>query len=145
MRQEGTMSRSTKLLIPCSIAVLAASLFRPQTSPAQSASGQSSDPRTACASDVQKLCAGVQPGGGRVLACLKQHKDEVSNVCKQAVLAAMGQSSGNAGPAPSSAPAPNSSAPPPASSSAPSDSDAGPSVPAKPPSAPKASAPKASA
>ena len=144
------MSRYTKLLVLCSVAVLAASLFRPQTSPAQGAPGQSSDPRTACASDVQKLCAGVQPGGGRVLACLKQHKDEVSDGCKQAVLAAMGQSNGNGGPAPGSAPAPASSAPAADTSPAPSsDSDAGPSIPptvapAKPNSAAKASAPKAS-
>ena len=26
-----------------------------------------------CASDIQSLCAGVKPGGGRVLACLQQH------------------------------------------------------------------------
>src|SRR5260370_37639379 len=132
------MSRSRELLMVCILAVLAESLFRPLTSPAQTTSPQASDARAACASDVQKLCAGVQPGGGRVLACLKQHKDEVSDGCKQAILAAMGQSSGNAGPAPSSAPAPNSSAPPAASSSAPSDSDAWPRVPAQPPSAPTA-------
>src|SRR5258708_35035820 len=41
--------------------------------------------RAAREADVQKLCAGVQPGGGRNLACLKQHKDEVSDGCKQAV------------------------------------------------------------
>ncbi|MGO9991995.1 MAG: cysteine rich repeat-containing protein [Steroidobacteraceae bacterium] len=44
--------------------------------------------RTACATDIQKLCAGVQPGGGRILACLKQHKDEVSDGCKQAIVKA---------------------------------------------------------
>jgi hypothetical protein len=26
-----------------------------------------------CATDIQSLCAGVKPGGGRVLACLQQH------------------------------------------------------------------------
>ena len=57
------MSSSTKLLILCSVAVLAASLFRPQTSPAQSAPGQSADPRTACASDVQKLCGSATGWG----------------------------------------------------------------------------------
>ena len=83
------MSRSRTLLILCVIAVLAGSLLRPQTSPAQTTSPQPSDARTACASDVQKLCAGVPAGGGRVLACLKQHKDEVSDGCKQAILAAI--------------------------------------------------------
>jgi hypothetical protein len=26
-----------------------------------------------CSTDIQSLCAGVKPGGGRVLACLQQH------------------------------------------------------------------------
>jgi cysteine rich repeat protein len=115
------MSRSRPLLILCVIAVLAGSLLRPQTSPAQTTSPQPSDARTACASDVQKLCAGVPAGGGRVLACLKQHKDEVSDGCKQAILAAMGRSSGNAGsaasPAPAAAPTPAAAPPAPATAS----------------------------
>ena len=40
--------------------------------------------RTACAADAQKLCAGVPPGGGRIVACLKEHKDSLSDQCKQA-------------------------------------------------------------
>ncbi|MDP9012636.1 MAG: cysteine rich repeat-containing protein [Pseudomonadota bacterium] len=39
--------------------------------------------RAACADDAQKLCAGVQPGGGRIVACLKEHKDSLSDRCKQ--------------------------------------------------------------
>jgi hypothetical protein len=45
--------------------------------------------RAACANDIQALCPGVQPGGGRILACLKQHKQQVSGGCKQAIAAAM--------------------------------------------------------
>jgi hypothetical protein len=26
-----------------------------------------------CTTDIQSLCAGVKPGGGRILACLQQH------------------------------------------------------------------------
>src|SRR6202142_3237929 len=40
--------------------------------------------RAACAEDAQKLCAGVQSGGGRIIACLKEHKDSLSDQCKQA-------------------------------------------------------------
>jgi hypothetical protein len=40
--------------------------------------------QAACADDAQKLCAGVQPGGGRIVACLKEHKDSLSDQCKQA-------------------------------------------------------------
>jgi hypothetical protein len=47
-----------------------------------------SEARAACATDIQALCAGVQPGGGRILACLKEHQDKVSDGCKQAVVKA---------------------------------------------------------
>jgi hypothetical protein len=40
--------------------------------------------RAACAVDAQKLCGGVQPGGGRIIACLKEHKDWLSDQCKRA-------------------------------------------------------------
>jgi hypothetical protein len=59
------------------------------TAAAPSAAQSLDDARTACASDVQKLCADVQPGGGRVIACLKQHQQDVSDGCKRAVQSAM--------------------------------------------------------
>ena len=34
-----------------------------------------------CATDIQSLCAGVKPGGGRVLACLQSHVGELSVGC----------------------------------------------------------------
>ncbi|HEX9138280.1 MAG TPA: cysteine rich repeat-containing protein [Steroidobacteraceae bacterium] len=49
--------------------------------------------RAACADDAQKLCAGVQPGGGRIVACLKANKDSLSDQCKKAAAAAANQSS----------------------------------------------------
>jgi len=61
--------------------------------------------RTACAGDAQNLCAGVPWGGGRVVACLREHKDALSNQCKQA--AGVPASSGA-----SSAPSPVKAAPP---------------------------------
>ncbi len=53
--------------------------------------------RTACAADAQKLCAGVQNGGGRIVACLREHKDALSNQCKQAAGVAA-STGGNAAP-----------------------------------------------
>src|ERR1019366_7502392 len=111
VRQEALMSRSGTFLILCVPAVLAVSLLWPQTSTAQAASPQLSDARTACASDVQKLCPGVPSGGGRVLACLKQHQDQVSDGCNRAILSAMGKSSGDANSAASPAPPAASPAP----------------------------------
>lgn len=60
-----------------------------QSPPAQGPSQHGvADARAACDTDIQKLCPGVQPGGGRIIACLKQHKDQVSDGCKQAVIKA---------------------------------------------------------
>ena len=56
--------------------------------------------RAACAEDVQKLCAGVQPGGGRIVSCLKEQKDSLSVRCKQAAgIAANPGGAAVAGPA----------------------------------------------
>lgn len=39
----------------------------------------------ACKSDVQALCAGVQPGGGRIRDCMKEHRTQLSAACKIAL------------------------------------------------------------
>ncbi|WP_439817607.1 cysteine rich repeat-containing protein [Zavarzinia sp. CC-PAN008] len=44
--------------------------------------------RSACAADMQRHCAGVQPGGGRILACFRQHQAELSPACREALAAA---------------------------------------------------------
>jgi hypothetical protein len=66
--------------------------------------------RAGCTADVQRLCAGVQPGGGRIIACLKQHQDALSDQCKQAAQKAASMT-GTAAPNPtnpaSAPPAPN--------------------------------------
>ncbi len=36
----------------------------------------------ACKADAKKLCANVQPGQGRIKACLGQHETELSAPCK---------------------------------------------------------------
>ncbi|HTN92994.1 MAG TPA: cysteine rich repeat-containing protein [Gallionella sp.] len=36
-----------------------------------------------CADDAAKLCPGVQPGGGAIAKCLKEHASELSPACKQ--------------------------------------------------------------
>lgn len=35
-----------------------------------------------CVADADRLCKGVEPGGGRVARCLKQHEAELSPDCK---------------------------------------------------------------
>jgi len=83
-----------------------------------------------CADDAQKLCAGVQSGGGRIIACLKQHKNSLSAKCKQAAAQVSTQAVGAA---------PNATPAAPSAVSKPSASDAADSLIAAP-TAPKASA-----
>jgi hypothetical protein len=40
--------------------------------------------RQACMEDARTLCAGSEPGGGKIMMCLKSHKDQVSDGCKAA-------------------------------------------------------------
>jgi hypothetical protein len=42
----------------------------------------------ACKQDVQTLCPDVQPGGGRIAACLKSHAAQVTPDCKASMQAA---------------------------------------------------------
>jgi hypothetical protein len=48
-------------------------------------------PRAACKADVERLCAGVQRGGGRIAGCLKQNEPQVSSACKDAMAKARGK------------------------------------------------------
>jgi hypothetical protein len=62
--------------------------------------------RAGCADDAQKFCANVAPGGGRILQCLKDHKDSLSDKCRQAAQQVTAMGTGSPAPtAPSSAPA----------------------------------------
>jgi hypothetical protein len=93
--------------------------------PARAQSPATDAARAACSADLQQLCAGVPSGGGRLLACLKEHRDQVSPGCKQAIMAARqgpaggdaafggATSAGDATPAPPVSASPdNHSAPP---------------------------------
>jgi hypothetical protein len=45
----------------------------------------------ACRADVAKLCKGIQPGGGRIAMCLKQHESELSPGCRDTIAEAKEQ------------------------------------------------------
>ena len=47
--------------------------------------------RQACKADYQRLCTGVSPGGGRIIKCLGDNFDKLSDPCKQAVGAQIGK------------------------------------------------------
>ena len=39
-----------------------------------------------CAGDIKTLCAGIQPGEGRIKACIRSHLTDLSPTCQDRVL-----------------------------------------------------------
>ena len=39
--------------------------------------------RSACGADVRALCAGVAPGGGRIMQCISNRAADLSPACKE--------------------------------------------------------------
>jgi hypothetical protein len=56
-----------------------------------SALAQQAEAMKYCKADVARLCPGVQMGGGRIIACLKEHKMEVGVGCAKALQAMKGK------------------------------------------------------
>jgi Cysteine rich repeat len=60
-------------------------------SAAPNALAQQAEAMRYCKADVARLCPGVQPGGGRIIGCLKAHKEEISIGCGKALQAMKGK------------------------------------------------------
>jgi hypothetical protein len=45
------------------------------------------DVKDACQPDIEKYCAGVKQGGGRIRKCLKAHEADLSSGCKAEIAA----------------------------------------------------------
>src|SRR5215813_11532243 len=58
-----------------------------QPSGAQPDPALSQPVRAACAADVRSLCAGVLPGGGRIVQCMRDKRDRLSEGCRDALAA----------------------------------------------------------
>jgi hypothetical protein len=48
-------------------------------------SQEMADIKTYCVSDIKRVCPGIEPGGGRIIKCLKANKKEMSVGCAQAL------------------------------------------------------------
>jgi hypothetical protein len=53
------------------------------------ASAQPAPVRRACGAEIEQHCAGVQPGEGRLRACVKEHFAVFSEPCKRALLSSV--------------------------------------------------------
>jgi hypothetical protein len=71
----------------CALSLAALSgLAMAATASAPAASSAGAAPAlSACKADAEKLCPGVQAGGGRIAACFKEHRSELSPECKKAL------------------------------------------------------------
>jgi len=65
------------LLAPCCMSEFGATRAQqPSSGPAQPL------PHQACKPDIQKFCADVHPGSGRIAQCLVANKDRLSPTCR---------------------------------------------------------------
>ena len=54
--------------------------------PPGGAAAQQGPARQACGADISQLCAGIQPGEGRITACVSEHFTELSAACRNALI-----------------------------------------------------------
>ncbi|MBG0812233.1 cysteine rich repeat-containing protein [Methylosinus sp. H3A] len=67
-------------------AILAAAIAAEPAVAQTAPSGDRADvAKKACKGDYQRLCSGVMPGGGRILACLQNHSSELGPDCAKAL------------------------------------------------------------
>ena len=54
--------------------------------PLGGAAAQQGAARQACGADIDRVCAGIQPGDGRFTACVSEHFTELSAACRNALI-----------------------------------------------------------
>jgi len=73
----------TLAVVLFAVTAIATSIAHAQVSPQMRSEAMSL--MQVCRGDYDRLCGGVQPGGGRVLACLQNHAGQLSAACGQAM------------------------------------------------------------
>lgn len=73
------MRSIVRVVVACGLAALCTAARAQQ---AQQGSKEAQGPKKgACKADAEKLCKDVQPGGGKMIECLKQHQADLSPAC----------------------------------------------------------------
>ena len=67
-----------KAIVSSALVLSAAALATPAL--AQDKAGKGDGP---CAQDAKKFCPGMQPGGGRIAKCMKEHQADLSPACQE--------------------------------------------------------------
>jgi hypothetical protein len=73
------MTSRTFLVAGLTLACLAAA--SPALAQAPQPGARAQEAMKSCRDDYARFCSGVQPGGGRILACLQNHASELSPAC----------------------------------------------------------------
>jgi len=60
------------------------------------ADAESGHMRAACMSDIKQFCGSIQPGGGHIRECMKEHRTQLSTECKVAIADRMLERQGQA-------------------------------------------------
>jgi hypothetical protein len=47
----------------------------------QAQGGEKGGALASCKADAERICPGVEPGGGKLIGCLKQHENDVTVGC----------------------------------------------------------------
>jgi len=50
------------------------------------AAAQQGPVRQACGADINRACAGIQPGDGRIMGCVREHFTQLSAPCRDALI-----------------------------------------------------------
>lgn len=72
--------------IPITIIIRIAVVALALTEVVSIASAQDPVPRNPCGKDQAKLCVGVKPGEGRMIACMVKQKNKLSAECTQLLI-----------------------------------------------------------
>jgi hypothetical protein len=79
------VQRGREMLIRLTTASLLSLALVSFSAPTQTA--KAANPLAYCKADAARLCPGVEPGGGKLIGCLKQHENEVSIGCAKEIKA----------------------------------------------------------